>query len=38
MGQTVQDHIHIVIGLDIVETNYTWYQEWGNEGLREWEN
>ena len=38
MGQTVQDHIHIVIGLDIVETNYTWYREWGNRGMRIWEN
>ena len=24
MGQSVEDHVHIIIGFDIVETHYSW--------------
>ena len=29
--QTVQDHVHVVIGLDVVQTHNSWNEVWGTE-------
>ena len=33
MGQTVQDDVHVVVGLDVVQTHDTWYR---GMGMGEW--
>ena len=36
VGQSVQNDIHVVIGLDVVQTHNPW--EWRNGGMEEWRN